>query len=672
MTRMPMRKSWRALPLCVAIAVSAGALTVTESAQAKIIEPGVEQAVKSVYPALVRIYVVMEKAQNGRIIRQRGSGSGAIISEDGYVVTNHHVAGNGSHFIVNLSNQEEVVADLVGTDPLADIAVLKIRKSEMKNPKAPLPVAKWGDSTKVKVGDQVFAMGSPGAVSQSVTQGIISNNKLIMPKNAAMPDMDGENVGSLVAWFAHDAVIFGGNSGGPLVDVNGDIIGINEIGFANLSGAIPAKVARHSAEQIIAHGKVPRSWNGMELQPRLRSGSEKSGALVSNVWPGSPADEAGVKPGDILVQYDGSAVDAEIPEHLPAINDQMIHTKIGKKVAVKVIRDGKAQKFSFVTDERQPARHRSAEYKSWGVTARDISRRNAIGMGRDNTDGVFVDSTRPGGVFEKASPALSKGDIITAINGEAVTSIEDFERITESLLSSGDESTPVLVNVDRKKAQVVSVVTLGKERENTPAGTLARGWLPMQTQVLTAKLAKVLNAGTDSGLRVTQIVEGEDLPLQVGDVIVSLDDERVEARRESDKGVLAAMLRQYRPGAEVEMVVYRDGKKQKLDVILQAAPKERSLMPKFESEELEFVAREMEAKEKNSVVAEKVSSGGWADLAGLRPGDTIQSVNGEEISDVEALQFQLNESKKRGDKRLVLFVKRAAHQKYLEVETEWN
>ncbi|MFO1524171.1 MAG: trypsin-like peptidase domain-containing protein [Kiritimatiellia bacterium] len=190
-----------------------------------------EEAVRKVFPALVRIYVVSDESENGRIKRQRAAGSGVIISADGYLVTNHHVAGRANRLVVNLADQQEIDAELVGTDPLTDIAVLKLKLDQRRDPKAPLPVAVWGDSDQVKVGDVVFALGSPGALSQSVTQGIVANTRLILPKMMeGTLRMEGEDVGSLVRWIAHDAVIFGEKQermfrvhGPPLVTRTGNV-----------------------------------------------------------------------------------------------------------------------------------------------------------------------------------------------------------------------------------------------------------------------------------------------------------------------------------------------------------------------------------------------------------------------------------------------------------------
>ena len=174
----------------------------------------------------MRIDVVFEEGDGGRMQKMRASGSGAIISEEGYVLTNHHVAGRATRVVCRLSNREELDATVVGSDPLSDLCVLKLDLSGRRT-KDRLPVARFGSSDLLKVGDVVLAMGSPAGLSQSVTKGIVSNTAMILPSRRGSMTQDGERVGELVRWVGHDAVIYPGNSGGPLVNLQGEIVGVN-------------------------------------------------------------------------------------------------------------------------------------------------------------------------------------------------------------------------------------------------------------------------------------------------------------------------------------------------------------------------------------------------------------------------------------------------------------
>ena len=239
------------------------------------LRPQIDSAIAKVKPALVRIRVVATDYSEGRETKLQEVGSGAIITKDGYIITNHHVAGHAVRMFCTLWNREEIEAELVGTDPLTDIAVIQLK------PEHPMQFtpASFGDSSKVKVGENVLAMGSPMALSQSVTLGIISNPEMMMPRfwgSARRVRLDGEDVGSLVRWLGHDAAIYGGNSGGPLVNLRGEIIGINEISYG-LGGAIPGNLARSVAQQLISKRQVQRSWLGVDVQPLFKRSQEQAG-----------------------------------------------------------------------------------------------------------------------------------------------------------------------------------------------------------------------------------------------------------------------------------------------------------------------------------------------------------------------------------------------------------
>src|SRR6185503_19364504 len=218
----------------------------------------VDAAVARMTPALVRIRVVSVSYGEGREVKSQAVGSGAIITREGHVVSNHHVAGRAVRIFCTLSDREEIEAELIGTDPLTDICVIQWKPAKSRE----FRPAKFGDSGKLRVGDSVLAMGSPMALSQSVTLGIVSNLEMVMPRffgSSGRLRQEGEDVGSLVRWIAHDAQIYGGNSGGPLINLAGEIIGINEIRMG-LSGAIPGNLAQRVAERLIKFGKVTRAW----------------------------------------------------------------------------------------------------------------------------------------------------------------------------------------------------------------------------------------------------------------------------------------------------------------------------------------------------------------------------------------------------------------------------
>ena len=507
----------------------------------------IEPAIQKVYPALVRIYVVAEEPSGGRMERQRAAGSGAIISRDGYVVTNHHVAGNATHITCTLADGEEVEATKIGTDPLADIAVLKLKLETRKRPDAPLAVAGWGDSDRLRVGDVVLAMGSPMAVSQSVTRGIVSNTQMIMPKAMAGSfRLDGEDVGQIVRWIGHDAVIFGGNSGGPLVNLRGEIVGINEIGLGSLGGAIPSNLAKDVAEQLIRHGHVARSWIGLELQPRLKSGKSQSGALVAGVVAGSTADRAGIRAGDVLTRFRGRPVDVELPEQLPLLNQLLFATPVGERVELTYLRDGQPHTAKLTTEPLQRALGEPLELKDWGIAVRDITRMMALERHRADTRGVLVDSIRGGGGAATAKLPLQSEDVIVQVDGQPVADAAALRRLTAKILDGNTERVPVPVLFERDGKQLLTVVKVGQEENKNRPASAAKPWSSMDTQVLTSDLAESLDMAGKRGVRVTQVFKGQAADragVRVGDIVLAVNGRSVNASQPGDREVFDMLVR---------------------------------------------------------------------------------------------------------------------------------
>src|SRR5688572_17151463 len=292
------------------------------------LRPTVDAAVARVKPGLVRIRVVSTSYSDGREIKSQAVGSGAIITKEGHVISNHHVAGRAVRIFCTLVDREEIEAELIGTDPLTDICVIQLKPAGARE----FPTVEFGDSSKLRVGDHVLAMGSPMALSQSVTLGIISNVEMVMPRffgPMGRLRQEGEDVGSLVRWIGHDAQIYGGNSGGPLVNLEGRIIGINEIRMG-LGGAIPGNLAQRVAQQLINYGRARRAWVGIEVQPLLKESSDDRGVLVSSVLEGTPAHDAGLRGGDLIVRVGNAPVRVRHEEELPLFMGLISDLPIGK------------------------------------------------------------------------------------------------------------------------------------------------------------------------------------------------------------------------------------------------------------------------------------------------------------------------------------------------------
>ncbi len=665
------------------LALAGLAVTVLPAVAADAGRKEVEKAVSKVYPALVRIFVVTTEPGNGRLNRQAASGSGAIISPDGYIVTNHHVAGKAERLICRMPDGEEVDAKLVGTDPLADIAVIKLDMSTAKT-KRKLAVAEFGDSDKLQVGDVVLAMGCPGGISQSVTRGIVSNAAMIMPRHmAAAFRLDGEDTGSLVRWIAHDAVIFGGNSGGPLVNLKGEIIGVNEIGVANLSGAIPGNLAKSIAMQIIASGHVDRSWTGIEGQPRPKSCALNSGMLVSGVIESSPAEKAGIRAGDYLLSFDGEPLNCRIAEDMPPFNRLVLGTPIGKTVTTRLLRDGKELELGLATVAREPAEGKDVEFKDWGMTAREITRMEALELHRPTQDGVMVTSISGGGTCGLAKPALLPGDIITAVDGKTVKRMVDLKAVTKKTVAGKTDRVPVLVAMDRDTVSLLTVVRIGKDPKQDPPKSPKRAWFPVRLQPITEEIATALSLpeGT-KGLRVTYVVprRGADKAgVKVGDLLLKLDGERILISQPEEVSQFLATIRQYDPGTELKFDILRGGKSSSLKVLLDSAETDAASVKRSKDKDFEMGVRDMTFDDRvdlqlpeklEGTLIDYVTSAGLASMAQLAGGDVILSINGTPTPDSDTVERLMKEAKAKKMRHIVFFVRRGIHTLFLELESD--
>jgi serine protease Do len=644
----------------------------------------VDQAIVRLRPSLVRIQVVFTEFRDGRELKMQAVGSGAIITKEGHVITNHHVAGRAVRLICTLWNREEVEADLVGTDPLTDIAIIKLRP---ERPREFVP-ADFGDSAKMAVGDSVLAMGSPMALSQSVTLGIVSNKEMTMPKifgSAGRFRLEGEDVGSLVRWLGHDAAIYGGTSGGPLVNLAGEIIGINEIRFG-LSGAIPGNLARKVADELIARGKVRRSWVGLDVQPQFKHlGEEASrGVLISGVIANSPAALSGLQAGDLMIKLAGKETTARYEEELPDFMRLVTSLPIGQEVPAEILRAGKKISLRLAPLERGELNPPEHELMQWGLTVRDLSSLLAREMKRTNQNGVLVTSVRPGGPSGDAKPALDNRDVITEIGGKAVNSVKALQALTETLTEGKTEPTPVIVSFERDTRRYLTVVSVGVQELRDPGLEVTKAWVPVETHVISRDIAVQLHKPALKGVYITQVypnTAAAQAGLRPGDFITAVDDQKLTASGPQDEDDFAALIRQYDIGANVQLHILRGEETLTVPVELARSPKLRREMKKYRNDDFEFttrdiaffdVAQEQWAPGQGGALVEDVKSGSWAELGSLYIGDLILEVDGQPVKDIESLKSIMADIAKMKKPFVVIKVRRGIHTAFLELEPAWK
>ena len=399
--------------------ILAGCATTGAGAQNAVI-----RAKNKVAPALVHIRPVKEVYQQGKRTEMQVVGSGFIISPDGYVVTNEHVAGESKLVRCVLSDKNEVDAEVIGVDPYTDLAVLKLKQPGR------LPYVDFGDSDKLEAGQTVIAMGSPHGLSRSVSMGIVSVTDRHLPDQGNHP---------FTNWVQTDAAINPGNSGGPLVNLAGDVIGVNAMvlrGAENVGFAIPANIARQVTDELIKNGHVARSWIGLDLQEMLARTEDPSrrGVVVADVDPLSPAYEAQVRPGDILLAVDGMPTDARFEEDLPPVNKLIADLPVGKEVKLALLRGQETIEIPLVTEAQGGLRGAQVEFSKWGFTASELTPALVRRARLDSRQGVLVSGAQVGGIAQKAG--LSQGDIVLAVDGVPVENLAKFKELYDGRIAS--------------------------------------------------------------------------------------------------------------------------------------------------------------------------------------------------------------------------------------------
>lgn len=365
----------------------------------------------------------------GRDYKQKSLGSGFIIDDDGYIVTNNHVIEDADDIKVKLANGDEFEATVVGRDSKTDLALIKIPQS--KNLK-PLP---WGDSKKMEVGDWVVAIGSPFGLEQTVTAGIVSAK--------------GRTIGSgpYDDFIQTDASINQGNSGGPLLNLKGEVIGINTAIIAGGQGigfAIPTNLAKGIIEQLKNEGEVTRGWLGVGIQNLTQDMVDyynldsQKGVLVSQVYEGDPADKGGMKSQDIIVAVNGESI-ADTRELSRIIAD----TVVGKEISIDVLRNGHKKRLYVVIAKRDDSKlgelsptSSAKKENALGMNVEDINEHLASRFQLNNIEkGVIVVNVKNGGKAEEAG--IQPGDIIMEVNRKTIETVNDFYAIVQSI-NDGD------------------------------------------------------------------------------------------------------------------------------------------------------------------------------------------------------------------------------------------
>ena len=382
-------------------------------------------------------------APHGRQFKQRSLGSGFVIDSRGLIVTNNHVVENADKIIVKLKDGDEFDAKVVGTDANTDLALLEIEA------KRSLPSLKLGNSDDLKVGEWVVAIGSPFGLEQTVTAGIVSAKGRVI------------GAGPYDDFIQTDASINPGNSGGPLVNLAGEVVGINTAIIASGQGigfAIPANLAGNILEQLESTGHVTRGWLGVGIQPVSKEMAEYydlesgKGALVTEVFPGDPADKAGIKTQDIILEVNGKEI-----EDSRDLSAMIAGLPVGETIKVMLLRDGKQKTVTVKITERDDTRvagkSEGGIQSAMDLEVADITEEVARKLNLNSTEGVYVSEVAPGGKGDQAG--IQPGDVIKEINRRRIQNTADFEAVLKGI----KEGAPLLILIRKSNGMFMVIKT---------------------------------------------------------------------------------------------------------------------------------------------------------------------------------------------------------------------
>lgn len=386
--------------------------------------------------------------REGRPPQDSGSGSGVIVDKQGFIVTNNHVVGDAEEVEVRLSDKTRFTGKVVGKDPDTDIAVVKI------DPDHELPFVSLGDSSKVRVGQWVVAVGNPFGLDRTVTVGVVS-----------ALGRENVNLSRYEDFIQTDASINPGNSGGPLFNLKGEAIGINTaiINFAQGIGfAIPSNMVKGVVTQLISKGRVVRGWLGVGIQPVTAELATKfnvkegEGVLINEVFDGDPASKAGIQPGDVIFKLDGKVVDT--PQTLSRLVAGLLP---GKNIDLEVIRDGKRKNITVRLGERKEEAVTASIPKQpemfLGLNVQDLTSELANRFKLKEEKGVLITKVDPGSPAD--SEGVKEGDLIREVNRTPINNVEDFR----SAMGKIKEGDSVLIRVIRENRAFYVVLKVKSE-----------------------------------------------------------------------------------------------------------------------------------------------------------------------------------------------------------------
>jgi serine protease Do len=637
----------------------------------------------AVMPYVVSILTVSQSFQQGEPTLSLSSGSGTIITAEGDVVTNAHVVERGKAYRVVFADGRELPAKLIGTDTLSDLAVLRVQ--------TPKPEvfrhAEFASSNDLQAGDTVLAMGAPWGLSNSMSAGVVNNPRRLLVslfddeadyEETLGPDLP---TGRYYAWIQHDAAIAPGNSGGPLVDRNGRIVGVNAramIVGGDLAFAIPGPDAARVVEALIKFHRVPRAYLGFRLRS-LKGTNLDHGVMLNAVDRGSPADRAGLRAGDVLLSMDGIEVNAPQPIDVPELQRQIAQMAVGKPVALVIARDGKRSQMTINTVPYPRDSGPELGFAPFGVSLQELTATMARRRGLDFDDGLLLTSLRPGGPAAVARPALQDGDVLRSINGTPLRTMADLKPWQDK--PSKVES--LLLGFQRDGENLVATLRPSYgDRSRTPLPELPSAWAGVEVQPIPASLAPAFGMPA-AGYRVSRVYSGGPLGkagIKVGDLITAINATPLKPATDSNSDGFDQAVRELDVGQPARFSIDHDGKSSTVNVDMAPSPIEPSGLKTLQVAKLRLQAREISFYDRVArklpadqvgVVMDSVERGGPAGLAHLRAGDIVVSLGGRRTANLDEFSAAFEAALKSSMTAIPIHVVRGSEERILFLDRSW-
>ena len=681
---MPLSKSlfgFIVFALMSLVVSSPKAQTVERSSDAR----RISSARDAVLPVVVSILTVRQDYQQGEPVLSVSSGSGTVISAQGHIATNAHVTQNGKSFRVVFYDGRELPAKLIGTDTASDLAVLQAIPPADET----FPFAKFAENLDdLTPGDTVLAMGAPWGLSNSMSAGVVNNPRRLLVSlfddEADYEDRLGvdEPTGRYYAWIQHDAAIAPGNSGGPLVDLSGRIVGVNTRGMivgGDLAFAIPGPDAGSVVQRLIANGEIKRVALGFRLRS-LKGTRYTDGVLINAVERRSQADKAGLLAGDRIVSLNGDNVTALQPVDVPALQRRIAELPIGSQIVLKVERNDKTLNVKLKADAQPKARGDDLASSAFGISVTELTQPMGRRRHLDDNSGLLITGIRPGGAAAIARPKLQAGDIIRNIDNQPVNEISDLSRI----VIAPNSEKHFLFEVERDDEKVIALLLPeSNDKVRVPLPELPKSWSGVEVQAISSSLAKDMKIGSP-GYRITRLYP--DSPLakagaKVGDLLVSLDGQKLKPANDVATEPFHQAVRDVVPESEVIFEAVRDAKPMTFKLSFLPSPissaglKTLNLSKlRVEIRELGFYDRVNEhlSVKQTGVILDGVESGGPAGLAHLKRSDIIVRLGKTAIDNVEDLRKALDaELATKSNALIPIIVIRGSENRVLYLDPYW-